>query len=103
MDVMKILEALQDNEAFVQAMAMVNSSEELQEVLKKHGIELTIAEIEELVALASQQGEGELSDADLDDISGGALRLPRLPIPSRGRGFLPLPFPLPIGRLWFRK
>ena len=94
MDVMKKLEALQDNEAFVQEMAMVNSSEELQEVLKKHGVELTMAEIEELVTLVSKQSEGELSDADLDDISGGVILFPI----SEGKGYTPFPKLFPLNR-----
>ena len=73
MDVIKKLEELQNNEAFAQEIAMVNSPEELLSVLKNYGIELTMAEIEVLAAQASVQGEGELSDTDLDNVSGGAI------------------------------
>ena len=69
MDKYEKLEALLDDAAVQQELESVDSVEAMHEVLKKHGVELTEEEIQQIVAMA--QNQGELSDTDLDDVAGG--------------------------------
>ena len=71
MDKYEKLEALMNDAAFEQELAMVESTEDLQEVLLNHGVELTADELRQLVAMA--ENKAELSENDLDYVTGGAL------------------------------
>ena len=76
------LELVGDNcnvlsEAFAKEVEGMKTAEDLQAALKQHGIEMTIDEIVELGGqLAHQMGmgkDGELSEDDLENVSGGGL------------------------------
>ena len=67
------LEALQNYETFEQELAMVNTPEEMQELFAKHGVELSLEEVRELVASVAKTNSDELSVEDLEDVAGGGL------------------------------
>ena len=69
MEAYKKLEALQGSEAFEKEMAAAETLEQLQEILKNHGVELSAKELEEMAAKAA--AAGELSADDLDAVAGG--------------------------------
>ena len=73
MDIMKKLEGLQNVEELEQELATATSVEELQAVLSAHGVELTVAEIEELTVPAGKLANGELSADELEGVAGGAV------------------------------
>jgi hypothetical protein len=54
-----------------QELAEVNSAEAFQEVLKHHGVELTLEEIRELEMQAA--AEQELEESALDNVAGGSV------------------------------
>ena len=70
-EMMEKFEALQ-NSNFAEELDKICTPEELQGLLAKHGIEMTMDEIDELMVCAAKQNSGELSAEDLDDVSGGA-------------------------------
>lgn len=65
MDITKKLEIME------QELANVNSVEAFQEVLKHHGVELTLEEIRELEMQAG--AEQELEESALDNVAGGSI------------------------------
>ena len=68
------IEALQENEAFVQAVLTAGSIENIVRVLEGYGIESTAEEIAELAregAAVLSPSEDELSLEDLEAVSGG--------------------------------
>ena len=68
---MKKLEALQNSETFEQELAQVNTAEEMQQLFSRHGVEMSLEEVRELVAEAAKLNDNELSAEDLDDFAGG--------------------------------
>lgn len=70
--IIKKLEALESNAECQQKLADACSPEQLCEILKEYGLELTVSEAMELI----QKEEAELSADDLDQVAGG-VRLPR--------------------------
>lgn len=75
MDEKKIQEIFAD-EAFVNSVAQMETAEEVQAALQSKGLELTVADVEKVRdVLLSQSQDGELSDSDLSEVSGGFLSL----------------------------
>lgn len=72
MELIKKLEQLQDREGFVQALEKAETIEQFQELLQKHGVDVTVDEAKELASYAANLNKGELSEDDLDDVAGGA-------------------------------
>ena len=66
------LEALSDNEAFLEAMKAAEGKEAVQKVFAEHGLDLTREEVDAFVLLAERELSGELSEEDLESIAGGA-------------------------------
>lgn len=67
----KLLEIF-ENEEFKAAAEGIASAEELRELFAKHGLELTLDEINDLFARAAKcMKEGELDEEDLEDVAGG--------------------------------
>ena len=77
MEINEKLRDLLNSEAFAKEVEGMKTAEDLQAALKQHGIEMTIDEIVELGGqLAHQMGmgkDGELSEDDLENVSGGGL------------------------------
>lgn len=69
MDIKK-LAAIAENEALKAELESLESVEELYETLKKHVPNLTEEEFRNL----TKTEEGELSEDDLDNVAGGAVR-----------------------------
>ena len=77
MDEMRIKEIFSD-EAFVKRLLDQEEPEQIQAVLKEKGIELNFEEIEYMKSMVEKMLSGEadpeeLSDDDLNDVSGGAV------------------------------
>lgn len=66
-----LLEQLAENEAFLSAFAKVESKDQLQELLKNNGLELTCEEVDAFVAKLDEAVGGELNEENLDDVAGG--------------------------------
>lgn len=71
MDIMKKLEGFKNRESFEQELAQVNSAEEMQKLFEKHGVEMSLEEVRELVACAAKENEGELTADELEAVAGG--------------------------------
>lgn len=67
---MNILEKLENNAEFMEAMETVVNMEQLQQLLQAHGVELSPEELRNLMA---EEMQGELSEEDLDNVAGGGL------------------------------
>jgi hypothetical protein len=68
------IKALEENGAFEQELAKVNTPEEMQALFANYGIEMTLDEIRAMVAEAVKMNEsegGELNEEDLDNVAGG--------------------------------
>ena len=78
MDDGKIAELFAE-ESFVQAMMQADSPEELQKLFAENGLTLSPVEITDIQsALKTDDGEGDLSDDDLESVIGGASVSPAL-------------------------
>ena len=75
-ELMEKLGGLQNQESFEQELAQVATPEDMQKLFAKHGVELTLDEVREVVNQASAQNKDELSAEDLDDVAGGAWWVP---------------------------
>ena len=63
---------LLQNESFVDELSATSSVKEVQDVFAKRDIELSSAEVEEMmVAINATAKSGELSDEELDVVTGG--------------------------------
>ena len=64
------------DEAFVKELLSTETPEEVQELLEDKDIEMSIGEIEkakEMILKKLEDPDAELSDEDLEDVSGGCL------------------------------
>ncbi len=70
---MVLIEKAMESEEFTEKVAMCNSAEELRSVFSGAGIELSIDEVEGLVANVKERlaGGEELSEEALEGVSGG--------------------------------
>lgn len=67
---------LMDNEAFVEKLSEVSTVEEMQSIFADNGVEMTLDEINEMCMASVQMTDSdELSDTDLDNVSGGAVSI----------------------------
>ncbi len=82
-----------DNEKLAQQLAACKSNEETLKVLADNGIQVSAEEMDELMDAAKAQGnDGELSEASLENVAGGAKLWMIAPI------LLPI-----LPRIWWRK
>ena len=68
---MKKIENLLDSAEFTQKMGLVDSPEALLDLFAQHGVMLTLNELEQMAKPAMISADSELSEDDLDCISGG--------------------------------
>lgn len=66
----KIQEVFSD-EKFVESLLQMEEPEEVQAALKEKGIELTVEEVKQIREKLENTSEGELSEEDLGQVSGG--------------------------------
>lgn len=72
MDKEKLTEIFSDKE-FVKSFFEPKNEEEVQKVLKEKGINLSLQEIQKIREILIQKKNGELSDEELEAVSGGGL------------------------------
>lgn len=66
------LNEVRDNEAFRAAIRGVNSAEEIKEISKGYGIEITVDELKMIKCYIAESSEGyKLSDEELEFVGGG--------------------------------
>ena len=70
MDKEKLTEIFSDKE-FVKSFFEPKNEEEVQKVLKEKGINLSLQEIQKIREILIQKKNGELSDEELEAVSGG--------------------------------
>ena len=70
MDKEKLTEIFSDKE-FVKSFFEPKNEEEVQKVLKEKGIDLSLQEIQKIREILIQKKNGELSDEELEAVSGG--------------------------------
>lgn len=70
-EIIKKLEGLSSDKAFVDACSKVESKEEFISLLADHGIKATEEDLKEIAANAGEPAESELSINDLEEIAGG--------------------------------
>lgn len=76
----KIMDELQNQEGFENALKNCCSNEEFVEVFEKYGYRFTVEQfVQEILPLVQEEKEeaGELDEADLENVSGGGF-IPRL-------------------------
>ena len=67
------LEAIENKEQCEADIANCSSLEEIQSVLSNYGISVSIAELEDFSAKIVSSDNGEFSEEDLEQISGGRI------------------------------
>lgn len=70
MDKEKLTEIF-SNKEFVKSFFEPKNEEEVQKVLKEKGIDLSLQEIQKIREILIQKKNGELSDEELEAVSGG--------------------------------
>ena len=70
------IQALMESPEFAQEMATLETPEQLQALLARYGVEVSMDEVEGAAAYVAAHS-GELSVDDLEDVSGGCILLPR--------------------------
>ena len=70
MDKEKLTEIF-SNKEFVKSFFEPKNEEEVQKVLKENGIDLSLQEIQKIREILIQKKNGELSDEELEAVSGG--------------------------------
>lgn len=71
MDQEKILAAVED-QAFLEKIIAMDSVEDVQAAFKKDkGIDITVEDLEAIQKVVEEKMEGELSEDDLENVSGG--------------------------------
>ena len=68
----KIKEVFSD-EKFVKSLMELETPEEVQKALAEKDIDLSIDEIKKVAELLQKKAEGELSDANLENVAGGSI------------------------------
>ena len=68
----KLAEILND-EAIMTQIANANTKEDMQAVFANNGLDMTMAEVDAFIQLMNSNNEGEVSESDLDSVSGGAI------------------------------
>ena len=70
-EILEKLQEAQNDQNFVDELNAQTTVEGLQEVFKKKGIDLTIDQINEIVATVNTNTDEEISEAGLENVSGG--------------------------------
>ena len=81
MFVQEILEKLSHDEAFLQALAAAENAGDARQVLSENGFDMSLEQVEALVAAGEHQAEKflengmdcELSEGELEDVAGGGV------------------------------
>ena len=65
------IEQLMDSNEFVQKLDMTNNVEEMQELFGRYGVEISLEELNRMVAVAHVGVYGELNEEALMNVAGG--------------------------------
>ena len=65
------IEQLMDSNEFVQKLDMTNNVEEMQELFGRYGVEISLEELNRMVAVAHVGVDGELNEEALMNVAGG--------------------------------
>lgn len=68
----KLINILND-EAIMTQIANANTKEDMQTVFANNGLDMTMAEVDAFIQLMNSNNEGEISESDLDSVSGGVV------------------------------
>ena len=71
----KLLKEVLSDSKFAELLIQQETPEDVQILLKEKGIELTLEDITSVRNILEQQAEGELSEDNLENVSGGSLTL----------------------------
>ncbi len=71
----ELLKKVLADEEFVKSLLELESAEEVQAALKEKGVELTLADIGIIQKALESGSEGELDEADLEQVAGGSITL----------------------------
>lgn len=71
----KLLKEVLSDSKFAELLIQQETPEDVQVLLKEKGIELTLEDITSVRNILEQQAEGELSEDNLENVSGGSLTL----------------------------
>jgi len=69
----QLVKELFSDEEYVNNLFAMETPEEVQASLKERGLELTVEEVIKIKDLLPKISDGELSDEDLESVSGGSL------------------------------
>ncbi len=69
----KKIEALFGNQEFVEKLAAMETIDDMAEALQAEGVEITANELEAALVRAQKVQDGEMSEDDLDNVSGGII------------------------------
>ena len=69
----ELIKEVFSDEAYVKSLFESESWEAAQASLKEKGIDISIEELKQLVNLMKKKGDGELSEEELEQVSGGIL------------------------------
>jgi len=67
----KLIDIL-NNEAIMTQIANANTKEDMQAVFANNGLDMTMAEVDAFIQLMNSNNEDEISESDLESVSGGA-------------------------------
>ena len=71
----ELLKEVLSDSKFAELLIQQETPEDVQVLLKEKGIELTLEDITSVRNILEQQAEGELSEDNLENVSGGSLTL----------------------------
>ena len=72
-EIIEKLNALSENQEFADRVAMAATEEDAAAVLRAYGVDVTVDQLYELMAVVPEYEDGTLSEEALEDISGGGL------------------------------
>lgn len=65
------IEQMMDSEEFVQKLNLTACVEEMQELFAQHGVDITMDELNRMIASVSVGANGELNEDALENVAGG--------------------------------
>jgi len=69
----QLIKEIFSDEEYVKGLIALETPEEVQASLQEKGLEITVEEINTMKDLLSKMNDGELSDEDLESVSGGCV------------------------------
>ena len=73
MDLEKKIAELQANETFLCKLAEIDDAETIKKLFEEYGVDISLEDAKEALTTIEGSQKEELSDADLEDVSGGGV------------------------------